>query len=102
MCRSGANAGLQRQAYDASTTAHTFHVYWPFTVAIGDTYAFAPLKEVGTCEAQFDSKAMFVDAAGDYASSYYVIDILRLDLRIAGQEAVYFRFNADHFCNARA
>ncbi len=100
-CRSGANLGLQRLAYDTSTTAHTFHVYWPFTLAIGDTFVFAPVKELGTSFIQFDAKAMFVDTTATYGSNYYTVEILRLDLRIAGQEAVYFKFNADQFCSSR-
>jgi hypothetical protein len=102
MCRTGANAGIMRTAYDASATAHTFYIYFPYKVAVTDTYVMAPLKQIGTSFAQFDSHAMFVDSAGDYSSNYYVIDVVRLDLRVAGQEAVYFKFNADHFCTARA
>jgi hypothetical protein len=100
--RTGANAGITREAYDASTTAHTFYIYWPFTNVIGDTFAFAALKEFGTCKAQIDALGMFVDSSADYASNYYYINVLKLDLRKAGEEYVEFTFTADQFAPHRA
>jgi len=101
-CRSGANKGLTRAAYDASATAHTFYTYWPKTLAIGDVFTFAPFKEYGPCYMQIDAAGMFVDGLGDYATNYYGIFIERLNLSKVGQETIDFRFNSDHFGLVRA
>lgn len=100
-CRTGPNAGMQRVGYNTSATAQTFYIYFPETVTVGDTFCMAPLREFGTCRAQFDALGMFVDQAGDYGTNNYVIDVLKLDLRVAGEEYVEFKFNADQFGWAR-
>ncbi len=100
-CRSGLNQNLSRIDYSASTTAHTFYVHWPYTLAVGDTFVQVPLKEFGTCYMNTDALGMFVDTTATYGTNYYTIEVLKLDLRVAGQEGVYFKFNADSFCSSR-
>jgi hypothetical protein len=43
-----------------------------------------------------------VDISQAAATHYFVIDVLRLDLRESGKEYIEFRFNADNFCLKRA
>ena len=89
-------------SYDTSTTAHTFYVYWPYTLAIGDTFVYTPLKEFGSCFMNIDALGLYIDnTAYGYGTNCFGIEVLKLDLRIAGQEGVYFKFNFDHFCASR-
>ena len=101
-CRSGLNQGLQRVAYDASATAHTFYVYWPRTLAIGDTFVRVPFREIGVSNAQIDAAGMFLDSHADYTTNCYTINVEKLNIADAGNESIEFTFNMDQFCFARA
>jgi hypothetical protein len=37
-----------------------------------------------------------------YASNYYLIDVLEINLETSGKEYAIFKFNADQFCGVRA
>jgi len=100
-CRSGANRGLYRTAYDTSTTTHTFYLTFPQDIAVGDTFCPVFLR-LGTCAAQFDTASTYLEAQPDYSSNYYLIDVLELHLETAGEEYAIFKFNADQLCAARA
>ncbi len=100
-CRSGANMGLYRTAYDTSTTSHTFYTAWPQDLAVGDSFVLASLR-IGTCAAQFDSTASYIEQMPSYATNYYLIDVLELNLSKSGEEYAIFKFNADQFCAVRA
>ena len=99
-CRKGANEGLYRVNKDTSTTVMTFDTYWPYTLAVGDTFVRVNLA-LGTCNAQINSTAgylgMCFDNAADVSTNNFSIDVLDLDLKNAGQESVIFKFNACHF-----
>jgi len=105
-CRSGANRGLYRVNLSASATAHTFTTYWPYTLAIGDTFVTVPLKPFGTSYAQITTTAGYIgmgfNCAATPATDYFLIDVLELDLREAGKETVLFRFAPCHFDMVRA
>jgi hypothetical protein len=102
-CRSGLNKGLYRVNKSASATVHTFDTYWPYTLAIGDTFVTVPVR-LGEAFVQINSTAgylgMCLDVSQTPATNYFQIDVLDLDLKIAGKEKVIFKFNASHF-NAR-
>ena len=95
--RTGANAGLMRSSGDTSTTAETNAIAFPNTMVVGDQCIRVPLRPIGLSFAQIDSKAMFFDVSATPATNYFSIIVLGLDLRIAGQESVLFRFAPEHF-----
>lgn len=101
-CRTGANAGCYRVSTDTSTTIKTTGGYFPYDIAIGDTFVSVPLRPWGTSYVQTDAEAMFLDVSASPATNYWTINVLKLDLSTAGHEHVLFTFNADHFCKNRA
>jgi hypothetical protein len=101
-CRSGANRGIYRITTDASATDCTVSLYFPYDIAVGDTFVRAPVRPFGKSYVQFDSESMFIDGSASPATNYFVIHVIGLDLSRAGGEYVLFRFDGDHFCTTRA
>ena len=103
-CRTGANAGIYRVSKTTSGTVHTFDTYWPYDVAIGDTFVAVPMKQ-GQSYVQINATTGFLgtcfDCAVSPATSYFQIRVLGLDLRTAGKETVTFMFNPIHICAER-
>lgn len=102
MCRTGANQGIYRVTTDTSTTVRTVGMYFPYDIAIGDTFVSVPLRPLGTSYVQTDAEAMFLDVSASPATNYWAIDVIKLDLKTPGQEHCLFRFNIDHFGKNRA
>lgn len=101
--RSGANLGAYRVTDDTSTTAITWDKPTVNDTAVGDTYVRVNgLRPIGPSYCDFDAEALYIDSAAALTSNYYVIDVIKLDLRTPGNEHVYFKFNADHFALKRA
>lgn len=101
--RSGLNKGTYRILTNTSATAQTWDTPTYAAVAVGDTCVKAPIRMMGPAYADFEAtESMFIDAAATYGTNYFVIDVIRLDLSVAGSEYVDFKFNADHFCLKRA
>jgi hypothetical protein len=96
-CRTGANMGVYRHLETTSTTVHTWVPAMPADVAVGDTFVAAPLRMFGTCRAYIDSLGVYIDASAGLTTNYLLIDVLRLDLSVAGDEYVEFRFNPINF-----
>lgn len=101
-CRSGANAGLYRISDDTSTTVETNDTPFDNDIAVGDTFVRVPLRFGGESYVQTDSEALYFDVSASPATNYWVIRVIKLDLRNAGHETVQFQFGMDHFCLARA
>ena len=101
-CRTGANQGMYRVTTDTSATVKTVGHYFPYDIAIGDKFVQVPMRPQGKSYVQTDAQAMFIDAAANPATNYWIINVLELDLSVAGMEHVKFQFNADHFTAARA
>jgi len=93
-CRSGANAGLYRVLSTTNTTTHLNDVGFPFTVAIDDTFVMCPQRQ-GYSRIQVDAVSLYINSAA--ITSYYGVFVDKLDLRVAGEESVEFRFAANHF-----
>lgn len=94
-CRSGANMGLYRISYSASTTSNTFYIRWPYGLAANDTFVTVPLS-IGTCKAMFDSVSTYIEVNNEttqYATNYAWLDVLEVNLREAGNEYAIFKFN---------
>lgn len=95
-CRTGGNAGLWRVSKDTSTTVETNDLYFPYDIAVGDTFIRVPVKK-GVSYVQLDAESMFIDAAGTPATNYFVINVLELvDFDKPGKERVRFRFAPRH------
>jgi len=93
-CRSGANAGLYRVLSTASTTTHLNDVAFPQDVSIGDTFVMCPQRQ-GYSRIQVDAQSLYINTAA--ITSYYGVFVDQLDLRVAGEETVEFRFAPNHF-----
>jgi hypothetical protein len=103
-CRSGANMGLYRIGYGASTTSNTFYVRWPYGLAVGDTFCQVPLN-IGTSKAFFDAVGTYIETNMDtnsYGTSYIWIDVLEVYLRDPGNEYAIFKLNPYSFGGKRA
>lgn len=95
--RTGVVAGSYRICDDSSTTAHTWDNALNATCAVGDTAVKVNLTTNGLSLMQVDSEALFVDVGATVTTNYYVINVIRLDLSVAGKEYVDFRFNPYQF-----
>lgn len=101
-CRSGANAGAYRILdSSASDTVHTWDRAMRNDIAIGATFVAAPVRTHGMSTVMFDATtAMFIDVDDNpvlAGTDRWGINVLRLDLSVAGNEYVEFCFEAGHF-----
>lgn len=95
-CRTGANAGLFRVTTDTSTTVCTSALYWPYDIAVGDTFIRVPIRK-GWSYAYIDAAGMYIDASASPATNYFLINVLELvDFDKPGKERVRFRFAPRH------
>jgi len=100
--RSGANKGIYRQLDSASTTTHTWDKAMYKDVAVGDTaVVINGLNMFGISKCYIDSVGLYIDASAALTADYFYINVLRLDLREAGNEFVEFQFVAENFCPTR-
>ena len=95
--RSGLNTGQYRILETTSTTTHTWTPALPADCAPGDTCVVANLPYYGLGRAYIDSLGVYIDGSQALTSNYMWIDVLRLDLSVAGDEYVEFRFNSVNF-----
>lgn len=100
--RSGAVAGSYRVTDDTSTTVMTWDGELNAAPGVGDTLVRINLRPQGTSRMQLGTEALFIDTGATVTTNYYLIDILRLDLRESGKEYVEFRFHPCHFDLVRA
>ena len=97
--RTGANRGIYRITTDSSTTVKTVEHYFPYDIAAGDKVVGTGLR-VGYCKGQTDTESVFIDGAADPATNHWGLNVLWLDLSVAGKECVYFQFGHIHFIGA--
>lgn len=95
--RSGPNMGQYRITDDTSTTVVAWDKPTVNDTTVGDTYVRVNLRALGPSRAQFDAEALYIDVAAALTADYYGIDVIKLDLREAGKEHAYFKFNIDQF-----
>ncbi len=91
-CRTGANAGLYRITKDTSATNPTNDLAWPQDVSVGDTLVRVPMR-FGMSYIYIDSLAMYVDASATPGTDYYGVNVVDMDLSVAGEEQIWFRFS---------
>ena len=92
--RSGIATGAYRVTDDTSTTALTWDLPLATAPAAGDLVCRVNgLRPIGLSLAYIDSEGMYIDAGAALTSHYLMLDVLRLDLSVAGNEYVEFRFN---------
>jgi hypothetical protein len=89
-CRSGANRGIYRISYAASTTTPTFYIAWPEDWAVGDTFAVVHVG-LGRTKIMFNTVSTCIENGLDLNTNYYVVDCLNMDLSVAGKEKAQFK-----------
>lgn len=99
--RTGASEGLYRISDDTSTTVETNDVAFKGGIAVGDTAIRVPYRQ-GLSFAQLDTEAIFLDVSATPATNYYIINVISMNLDIAGEETIDFTFGPVHFDLARA
>jgi len=95
--RTGLNQGQYRVVETAHATTHTWTPGLPADVVPGDTAVIANVRAQGTSRAYIDSLGVYIDGSAALTSNYLLIDVIRLDLSVAGDEYVEFRFNPINF-----
>ena len=101
--RTGANTGIYRTLTSNSATVHTWLKAMKETISVGDTLvAINGLRPYGISLMQIDSEALYIDINAALSSDNFHINVLRLDLSVAGSEFVEFQFIAENFCSTRA
>ncbi len=100
-CRTGGNRGIYRNLTSASTTIITVDHYFPYDIAVNDTFVGVAMRAHGVSYVNTDALALYFNAAAAPDTNYWIIDVIKLDLSTAGSEYVVFKFNGDHFCKAR-
>jgi hypothetical protein len=99
--RSGVVAGSYRVTDDTSATVMTWDNELNAAPEVGDTAVRVNLRPLGTCRMQIGTEALFIDTGATVTTNYFLIDVVRLDLREAGKEYVEFRFHPSHFDSVR-
>jgi len=90
-CRSGKNMGLYRMSYAASTTTPTFYSPWPYSWVVGDTFAVVPVG-IGRQYLEFyGGLGLWVSSTDDLTHAY-AVEVIKLDLSVAGRETIQFKF----------
>ncbi len=97
--RTGGNRGVYRITTDSSATVKTVEHYFPYDIAVGDKVVGVPLR-VGYSKGQTDSESLFINGAAAPQTDHWGLNVLWLDLSVAGKECVYFQFGAIHFVGA--
>ncbi len=98
--RRGANKDLYRVTSSASTTAFTLDVPFTFDLTAGatPTEQFVVVNaKIGLCRAQIDATGLYIDINAAVTADYYDIVVESLDLRVANEETVTFRFTSAMF-----
>lgn len=87
---SGANAGIYRQTYDASTTVRTVNNRFPHDIAIGDTFVSVPLVK-SFSKMQVNSTALYIDGAADVTTNCF--GIIVYDMWLEDRANAYCTFS---------
>lgn len=98
-CRTGLNAGIYRTVYTTSKTVHVWLSEMPYDTSIGDTFLVVPVRPHGSSYVRFgdDTYCSYLNVSETPATNYDVIQVVRLDLEVAGGEYVDFYFDARCF-----
>jgi len=102
-CRTGENRGLYRVTNDTSSTVRTVLHYFPYDVAVGDTFKAVNIAAVGTCKMMTDTVGTFINNAAAVGTTNWIwIDVLELNLETDGAEYAIFRINPFQFLPVKA
>ena len=100
--RTGANAGTYRLLDSASTIGLTWDKNLFASASHDDKVIIAKgLRSNGYSKLFVDSESMYIDNTVSATTSYYVVNVLRLDLREQGKEFCDFMFLPEHFSPKR-
>ncbi len=101
--RSGLNRGMYRVGINTSATGPSVDIAFPYDNTTSDTGVQVAVRPYGPSKVQFDTESTFVNIGTTVSTTkYYVVDVIEIHLDIVGDEHILFKFNADHFCSARA
>lgn len=98
--RTGNAAGTYRVTDDTSATVHAWDIPLNSTGAnaqVGDTLVKVNLRPVGKSRAQISTEALWINSGASVTGSFFMIDVVRLDLSSSGREYVDFKFDPMHF-----
>lgn len=99
--RSGNAAGIYRITSDTSTTVIAFDAHIAGSTAasanVGDTLVRVHLPAIGAGRMTIPTRPLWINSIAANSSNFFAIDVLRLDLSVASQEYVDFRFNSSQF-----
>ena len=103
-CRTGANAGAYRITSGTDDAALTWDVAMKYDIAAGDTFVCVPLRPFGDSYIDFGTEpgCTYIDVGEDPVTEYFQIDVVRLDLRVAGEEFVEFTMSPNTLNFGRA
>lgn len=98
--RTGVAAGCYRITNDTSATVHTWREHLASTTGaatglIGDTCMAVSLRAIGKSRMRTDIWGMWIDGGSSF-TNYFAVNVLRLDLSVAGQEYAEFTFDGTH------
>lgn len=99
--RSGRAAGTYRDVSTTTTTVNQFREHLRGSTAanalVGDTFVKASCPTFGKGRATIPTRPLFFTANAANTTNWFGIDVIKLDLSVAGQEYVEFRFDSALF-----
>ncbi len=96
--RTGPSAGIMRVLDSTSATTPTNDQAFLNGTTVGDTGVCVPCRHFGESFLQTDAEALYFDVAGSASSgSYWIFNVLELNLQNAGEEHVIGYFDYQHF-----
>lgn len=98
--RSGGEVGTYRITNDTSATVHTWREHLANSTGananVGNNVVKVSLRAMGKSKMLTGVLGLWVDGGSSFTSNYFYIDVIRLDLSVAGSEYVDFRFDPLH------
>jgi len=77
--------------------------YFPYDVAVGDTFKAVNIAAVGTCKMMTDTVGTFINNAAAVGTTNWIwIDVLELNLETDGSEYAIFKINPFQFLPVKA
>lgn len=99
--RSGSQAGVYRDVSTTTTTINQWREHLRGSTAanglLNDTFTKVSCPSFGKGRATIPTRALFFTANAANTTNWFGIDVIKLDLSVAGQEYVEFRFDPSLF-----
>jgi hypothetical protein len=99
--RSGSNAGSYRVLDSTAATGPTWDIILTSSTGangqLNDTVVATNLRPQGNCRMQVSTEALWIQGNAAVTADYFEVQVLRLDLSVAGSEYCEFRFVPNNF-----